>query len=86
VEELHHGSTILLSYFHYCNKGGHPFSLDWANSLNGHLAQLSSEHIKFLRETAELVKDKGKFYSKSRKGEDPRSRGNGINHCNSGAL
>ncbi len=60
VKELHHGSTILLAYFHYCNKGSHPLLMDWEVSLDIPLADLNTEQVRFMRETSEHVKEKCK--------------------------
>lgn len=59
VKELHHGSTILLSYFHYCNKGSHPLLMDWESSPDVHLAELSTEQVQFLKESSKHAKEKG---------------------------
>ncbi|KAK1832991.1 hypothetical protein QBC39DRAFT_403358 [Podospora conica] len=74
VKELHHGSTILLSYFHYCNKGSHPLLMDWESSPDVHLAGLNEEQREFLKQSSELVKDKAHHFTHIRRNgkfEDP---------------
>jgi len=63
VQELHYGSTILLSYFHYCNKGSHPLLMDWEWSPDALLADLSAGQIQFLKETSKHMKQKGRTRS-----------------------
>ncbi len=64
VEELHQGAKIMLAYFHYCNKGAHPFSLDWTVADNIAMAELNAEQVQFVKETAELVKAKSTHFSR----------------------
>lgn len=59
VQELHLGAKILLSYFHYCNKGSHPFQLDWQSSPDVHLAGLGDEEKEFIQESSKRVREKG---------------------------
>lgn len=58
VKELHHGSTILLSYFHYCNKGSHPLLMDWEASPDVVLAELKASEVEFLKNSSQEVKKK----------------------------
>ncbi|PMD13377.1 hypothetical protein NA56DRAFT_585720 [Hyaloscypha hepaticicola] len=55
IEELHHGSKIMLAYFHYCNKGGYPFATDWTIERNVKQAELNPDQLRFLTKTAQLV-------------------------------
>lgn len=70
VEELHVGAKTLLAYFHYCNKGSHPFTLDWAQKNNVKRAELNSEQVDFVRETARQVEKKGPLFQKIRDERD----------------
>ena len=62
IEELHTGANILLAYFHYCNKGSHPFSEDWASPTAIARAKLNAEQASFMRSTAERIAKKGVSY------------------------
>jgi hypothetical protein len=59
IEELHNGSKIMLAYFHYCNKGSHPFAMDWTIERNIRQAELKPEQLEFLVRTTQLVKERG---------------------------
>ena len=60
VEELHQGAKIMLAFFHYCNKGGHPFATDfWNSSCHVAMAELDAEQLDFLRTTCEQIRQKG---------------------------
>jgi hypothetical protein len=50
----------MLYYFHYNNKGSHPFTRDWTSEDNIAMAELNAEQATFLVETAEEVKRRGK--------------------------
>ncbi|KAJ2995556.1 hypothetical protein NUW58_g1238 [Xylaria curta] len=58
VEEFHSGARTMLAYFHYCNKGSHPFSMDWSRAKTVSFAQLDTRQAQFMTETVMLVKDK----------------------------
>ena len=51
----------MLAYFHYCNKGNHPFSMDWTLSENIALAELDAEQVQFLKDTIRQVNEKGRL-------------------------
>ncbi|KAF2473832.1 uncharacterized protein BDR25DRAFT_217243 [Lindgomyces ingoldianus] len=55
VESLHNGAKILLAYFHYCNKGSRPFSMDWSSPDQMARAGLDTEQAEFMRLTANEV-------------------------------
>jgi hypothetical protein len=59
VEEFHNGARIMLAHFHYCNKGSHPFAMDWDRPGNISFAQLNEEQVRFLKQTVELVEKNG---------------------------
>jgi hypothetical protein len=61
VESLHNGAKILLAYFHYCNKGAHPFSMDWTSPEQVARGELNAEQVQFLQETAVEVEKRGEF-------------------------
>jgi hypothetical protein len=48
----------MLAYFHYCNKGGHPFSMDWTRPANVAFAELGPQQVDFIKETVKLIQDK----------------------------
>ncbi|KAK3115808.1 hypothetical protein LTR53_004485 [Teratosphaeriaceae sp. CCFEE 6253] len=62
VEELHNGAKIMLAHFHYCNKGSHPFDMDWTDVRNTSFARLDKEQAMFLKETNEDVAAKGERF------------------------
>lgn len=45
------GGTILLSYFHYCNKGNLPFTEDFKEQDMRQLAQLDEQAMQFIQWT-----------------------------------
>ena len=50
----------MLAFFHYCNKGGHPFAIDfWNSSCHVAMAELDKEQLEFLQKTAEQIRQKG---------------------------
>jgi hypothetical protein len=51
----------MLAHFHYGNKGGLPFRLDWASPAIATFAELDSKQEKFMQETTEWVKQRGMF-------------------------
>ncbi|KAK3349278.1 hypothetical protein B0T25DRAFT_569930 [Lasiosphaeria hispida] len=62
MEELHNGAKILLAYFHHCNKGSYPFTMDWSSPDQMVLDEFTPEQIHFMREmSAELEKHAGTF-------------------------
>lgn len=52
---MHASAETLLYYFHYNNKGGHPFVKDWTSRENVVMAELDKEQASFLAETAREV-------------------------------
>ncbi|OHE93050.1 hypothetical protein CORC01_11689 [Colletotrichum orchidophilum] len=55
VQEYHMGGTILLAYFHYCNKGIYPFSEDCRDQDLRTLAQLDDNAVKFIHYTRAMA-------------------------------
>jgi hypothetical protein len=51
----------MLAHFHYGNKGGLPFRLDWTSPAIATFAKLDSEQEKFMQQTTEWVKQRGMF-------------------------
>lgn len=51
VQEYHLGGTILLAYFHYCNKGIYPFSEECKDQDLRTLAQLDEDAMQFIHWT-----------------------------------
>lgn len=48
----------MIYYFHYCNKGSHPFTQDWMTEKNLALAQLNAEQATFLKESSALIDER----------------------------
>jgi hypothetical protein len=53
----------MLAYFHYCNKGSHPFAMDWTIERNIRQAELNPDQLRFLTKTTQLVEGNGKNLS-----------------------
>ncbi|KAI1131699.1 hypothetical protein F5Y10DRAFT_43917 [Nemania abortiva] len=70
IKELHHGSTILLSYFHYCLKGSYPLLMDWNSSPDSSLAQLTPDQIEFMQKSIIHVANKEDHFKKIRANRD----------------
>ncbi|RWA14783.1 hypothetical protein EKO27_g359 [Xylaria grammica] len=51
VREYQLGANILLAYFHYCNKGIHPFSTECKEQDLTTLAALNEQRAQFIRQT-----------------------------------
>lgn len=58
MEELHTGAKTMIYYFHYCNKGSHPFTQSWMTEKNLALAQLNTEQAEFLKESSKLINER----------------------------
>jgi hypothetical protein len=56
VAEYHMGANTLLAYFHYCNKGLYPFTLDGDASELVTMAELNPKQIRFVQNTRSYVK------------------------------
>lgn len=56
------GANILLGHFHYCNKGSHPFHMDWrgADDSNTIFAGLAKEQISYMQIATDEVKRRSK--------------------------
>jgi len=52
VEGLHNGAKILLAFFHYCNKGSRPFSMDWSSPDQVARTELNPDQVEFMRLTS----------------------------------
>jgi hypothetical protein len=59
VAEYHMGANILLAYFHYCNKGLHPFALNSNSPEFATMAALNPKQVEFIEFTRTYVKEKG---------------------------
>ena len=55
IKELHNGAKTMLYYFHYNNKGSHPFTMDWTSTENIEMAEISPEQACYLSETSKEV-------------------------------
>ncbi|KAF6816161.1 hypothetical protein CPLU01_13941, partial [Colletotrichum plurivorum] len=55
VREYHYGGTILLAYFHYCNKGVVPFTEECRDQDLRQLAQLDEKALQFVQWTRAQV-------------------------------
>ena len=59
IEGLHNGAKILLAHFHLCNKGSHPFTIDWSSPGQTATVKLDAEQVNFMRFTTVEIKKKG---------------------------
>ncbi|KAF2183196.1 hypothetical protein K469DRAFT_584113 [Zopfia rhizophila CBS 207.26] len=66
VEALHNGANILLAHFHYCNRGSHPFTMDWKSPDQIARAELDTEQVQFILDTAKEVKKKSPLFREIR--------------------
>lgn len=55
------GANILLTYFHYCNKGLYPFSQDCKDSDLQNLAELDESSLDFVKRTRVYVEEHSKY-------------------------
>jgi len=62
VEDLHDGANVLLAYFHYCNKGSHPFKMDWTHSDQVKCMELDEEQVTFMQQTTKEINSKSEYY------------------------
>ena len=53
-------SKTMIYYFHYTNKGSHPFAKDWMSEENIAMAELNEEQASFLVETAHEIMRRSK--------------------------
>lgn len=53
----------MLAWFHHCNKGSQPFSLDWSDIINLGLAELTPEQADFVQKTAGYVKQRSELHT-----------------------
>jgi len=67
IEELHKGAEILLAYFHHCNKGNHPFSMDWESPDQMMMDEFTPEQIGFMRELSAELEEKAETFKGIRK-------------------
>lgn len=58
ISELHHGSNVFLSHYHYCTKPCDPFTMDWRKRQSTPFAEMSIDEIHFLVRTSKLVKER----------------------------
>lgn len=61
IEELHTGAKTMIYYFHYCNKGSHPFAATWMTEENLALADLNKEQECFLKESSILIRERCEY-------------------------
>ncbi|KAH8891757.1 hypothetical protein GQ53DRAFT_647975 [Thozetella sp. PMI_491] len=66
VESLHHGAKILLAYFHYCNKGSHPFKMDWSEPDQVKCMEMDEEQIHFMQQTTKEINGKSEMFQRIR--------------------
>jgi len=67
IEELHTGAKILLAYFHHCNKGNHPFSMDWESPDQMTLDEFTPEQVEFMRELSAELEEKAETFKSIRR-------------------
>ncbi|KAI1428219.1 hypothetical protein F5Y12DRAFT_782666 [Xylaria sp. FL1777] len=70
VREYQLGANILLAYFHYCNKGIHPFSAECKEQDLTTLAALNEQRAQFVRQTKLHVDKHRKSWAKVRESND----------------
>ncbi|KAI1279149.1 hypothetical protein F5Y07DRAFT_387680 [Xylaria sp. FL0933] len=70
VREYQLGANILLAYFHYCNKGIHPFSADCKEQDLTTLAALNETKALFVKQTKVHVEKHRKSWAKVRESND----------------
>ena len=58
MERLHHGTKVLLAYFHYSNKGSYPFTMDWSVPSQVACMNLDQEQVTFMSQTVEAIEGK----------------------------
>jgi hypothetical protein len=49
----------MLAHFHYCNKGGAPFRLDWSNPPAVEWADLSGEQVAYMKDVVDTIHQEG---------------------------
>ncbi|KAK6079123.1 tetratricopeptide repeat domain containing protein [Seiridium cupressi] len=60
------GANILLAYFHYCNKGIYPFSMECSDQDLSTLAKLDPAKVKFVQGTRAIIHEQRKHWQKVR--------------------
>ncbi|KAI1390162.1 uncharacterized protein F4822DRAFT_226236 [Hypoxylon trugodes] len=70
VREYQMGANILLAYFHYCNKGAHPFSPDFKEQDLSKIAGLDDSKIKVIQATKQNVEKYKRHWAKIRQTDD----------------
>ncbi|KAI0540779.1 hypothetical protein GGR58DRAFT_511497 [Xylaria digitata] len=70
VREYQLGANILLAYFHYCNKGIHPFSAECKEQDLTTLAALNEQKANFIRQTKAHIEKHRKSWQKIRESHD----------------
>lgn len=62
------GANIFLAYYHYCNKGVYPFSIECKDSDLQNLAELDEGSINFIKYTRNYAKEHSKsIYARARR-------------------
>ncbi|KAK4449695.1 hypothetical protein QBC34DRAFT_298813 [Podospora aff. communis PSN243] len=69
MEKLHHGAAILLACFHHCNKGSHPFTMDWTSPNDTSLGEFTEEQRAFMQDLCVMIdnEDQSRTFKKIRK-------------------
>lgn len=62
VEELREGARTLLGHFHFFNKSGSPFTLNWDSKADVAWTGFNSEQVEFMRSTSIEIKKRGMTY------------------------
>ncbi|KAL7628686.1 hypothetical protein AAE478_000201 [Parahypoxylon ruwenzoriense] len=70
VREYQMGANILLAYFHYCNKGVYPFSVECKEQDLSTLADLDESNVKLIQFTRSTVEKHRKHWAKIRQTDD----------------
>ncbi|KAK0732259.1 hypothetical protein B0H67DRAFT_478582 [Lasiosphaeris hirsuta] len=63
LQGFHTGAKTMLAHFHYCNKGGTPFQLDWSNTpAVVEWANLGSDQIAYMKDLVDTLKQECQDY------------------------
>ncbi|KAK0716678.1 hypothetical protein B0T21DRAFT_318606 [Apiosordaria backusii] len=63
LEGFHTGAKTLLAHFHYCNKGGAPFQLDWSKPHAAvQWADLSDDQVAYMKSLVDTLKQEGRDF------------------------
>ncbi|KAH8675648.1 hypothetical protein BX600DRAFT_179924 [Xylariales sp. PMI_506] len=70
VKEYQLGANILLGYFHYCNKGVYPFSMECKDQDLKSLANLDDTKLKFVHRVRKIIDEQKDNWQEIRRNSD----------------